>query len=172
MTFDPTVGQRFAPPLKRLAIGSVRKTAQAGLRGQVRAFARSAPQPHLVPRVCGQPRRILGVGIATGEGEDARGQPFLPRVIHLARRPLILHAVCQRRYELQAPVGGLPQDRSAIGTPLPLVKRRHHPLAGKVGKHQTRCGAMLGQAKASFVAPNSVSTTCLYHRRLFVSLRT
>jgi hypothetical protein len=54
---------------------------------------------------------------------------------------------------------------------LPLVKLRDHGLGKYFRKQQTLCCGIVSQAKASFGYSNIVSTTCLYHRRLFVSLR-
>ena len=77
MAFDHTIGQRFAHPVKLFAVGRILETADRRLRGQVLAFNRIAPDQHLVHGVFGQPRRIVGVGITTGNTEDALPQQLL-----------------------------------------------------------------------------------------------
>ena len=77
MALDHTIGQRFAHPVKLFAVGSILETADRRLRRQVLAFNGIAPDQHLVHGVFGQPRRIIGVGITTGNTEDALPQQLL-----------------------------------------------------------------------------------------------
>jgi hypothetical protein len=92
-------------------------------------------------------------------------------VLDFRRLPFIHQTSRQAFGQSQAPVGSLEQDRAPIGTTLPLVKLRDHGLGKYFRKQQTLCCGIVSQAKASFGLSNIVSTTCLYHRRLFVSSR-
>ena len=163
MALHHTIGQRFAHPVKLFAVGSILETADRRLRGQVLAFNGIAPDQHLVHGVFGQPRRIIGVGITTGNTEDALPQQLLGFMVNFACLTLVFQAACQRLSQLNPPVGSLQEDRAAIGTPLPLVKLHNYRLRKNIGKQKTRCGAILGQPKASSFGSNPhehrVSTT-------------
>jgi hypothetical protein len=91
-------------------------------------------------------------------------------VLDFGRLPIIDQASRQAFGQSQTLVGSLEQDRAAIGTALSLVKLRRHGLGKYSRKKQTLCCGIVGQAKASFGLSNIVSSTCLYHRRLFLSL--
>ena len=171
MTFDHALGQCLAQAVKLLAVRGILKPREGGLRSQIRALDRIAPHQQLVHRVLGQAGRIISIGIATSDAVDALPQQLLRLMLDFRRLPFIDQASRQAFGQSQTPVGRLEQDRAPIGTALPLVKLRDHWPRKYFRKQQTLCCGIVSQAEASFGHSNIVSTTCLYHRRLFVSLR-
>jgi hypothetical protein len=171
MALHDPIGQRLRQPVKLLTVGGILKARERGLRSQVRALDRVAPQQQHVHRVGSQPRGVVGIGIPTGEAVNALGQQLFHFMFDLARLPRIDQTGGQGFGQSQTAVGGLEQDRATVRAALALVKLRHHRLRENIGEQQTFCCGIVSQAKASFGHSNNVSTTCLYHRRLSVSLR-
>jgi hypothetical protein len=82
-------------------------------------------------------------------------------MIDLAGLPLILKTGGQTSDQSVPPIGSLQQDGAAIGTTLPLVKPSHDGLGKNLWEQETLCRAIVDHAEASFVASNTVVTTCL-----------
>jgi hypothetical protein len=82
-------------------------------------------------------------------------------MIDLAGLPLILKTGGQASDQSVLPLGRLQQEGSAIGTALPMVKPSNHRLGKNLWEQQTLCRAIVDHAEASFVASNTVLTTCL-----------
>jgi len=73
-----------------------------------------APEQAFVNRVVGEPIRVVAIGMAAGEGEDALRQQILERVSHLPWLPIIDEAPCEAIDQVIARVRGFEQDRAAI----------------------------------------------------------
>jgi len=58
-------------------------------------------------------------------------------------------------------IGGLEQQRAAVGTALSLIKLRHYRLAKNSWEQQTLCCAIVRHEEASGSASNCDSTPCL-----------
>src|SRR5258707_9310430 len=68
--------------------------------------------------------------------------------------PFISQTRRKCRCQAYPPLGGLEQNRSAIGTALPLIKLCDHRSIKNIWKKETLCRGMFGQAKASFLVSN------------------
>ena len=110
--------------------------------------------------------------MTTSNAINALGQQLFNFAFDLAGLLWVHQAFGQRLSQPQTPVGGFEQDSATVGAALSgWSKLPDHRLGKYFGKQQTLCCAIVSQAKASFGFSSIVSTTCLYHRRLFVSLR-
>ena len=97
---------------------------------------------------------IVGIFISQRDGHDSLRNQLLQLMLHLTRLPVVSQTTRQRRSQPQAPLGSLQQNRSAIGTALPLVKLRDHWSIKNIWKKKTVCCGMFGQAKASLLVSN------------------
>jgi hypothetical protein len=136
------------------------------------SVANCKARPKTVHWIGSQPRGIVGILVPAGDRHHPLRQRFAQLVPHLARLPQVFQTIRQRSGQSRSPIGGFEQNRSTVGTALHLVKLGYDRLGEYIGKQQTLCCGIVTQAKASFGASNIVFTTCLYHRRLSVSLRT
>src|SRR5947208_7033110 len=78
-------------------------------------------------------------------------------MLYLTGLPVVSQTGGQCRSQPQPPLGGFEQNRSAIGTALPLIKRRDHRSIKDIWKKETLCYGMFAQAKASFLVSNPPS---------------
>jgi hypothetical protein len=119
-----------------------------------------------VDRILAQSCRIVTVRVATGDRVQALAQKISDGVFNLPRLPGIHDAARQPLGQAQPIITGLQQNRTAIGTAVPLVELRYHGAAKKVGKqHSLRC-VIVGHAKASRVIKGLVVQP-FYHDRGF-----
>jgi len=92
----------------------VHQTHDFGMAEQRVAGDGVAPEQEFVNRVVGEPIRVVGIGMAAGEGEDALRQQILERVSHLSWLPIIDEAPREAIDQAIARVRGFEQDRAAI----------------------------------------------------------
>ena len=130
---------------------------QRRLRGQRRPVHRIAIEQQLVRRVVHQPRRVVAVGIATGD----RKYPLTNQIVHavrnLARLPLVAKAGGNALRQAQALIACFEQDRAAIGTALRLIEARNQRLIEQLGKQYRLFCAIVFHAKASSLVDSFVS---------------
>ena len=96
-------------------------------------------------RVLGETVAIIAVGMAAGDAKDALADQVRERVPGLVRRPLVEQTPGERLDQAVDALGGLQQDRPAVGTGLLLVEpgeqrlvkqiREQNSLWYSVGRH-------------------------------------
>ena len=108
-------------------------------------------------RIIGQPRDIVGVGVATRDPEDPLRQEFPEGVHHLARVTSVVETGRQAIDQTEPAVRRLEDDGPAIRTGMLLVELGHQGLPEKIREQNRLC------AKVRHARPPSVEESCLEH---------
>ena len=149
MLRDHGVGQCLAQPEQRAWRDRVLEPRQRRLRRQARAVDRVAVEQQLVDRILGQRVRVVGVGIAARQPEDALREQVVHRVPHAARRRAPSpDDGGQPLDQLRPPLGRFQQDRAAVRTRVGLIERRDEGLARTRSGKRTVC-AIVGSFNAT-----------------------
>jgi hypothetical protein len=91
-------------------------------------------------------------------------------MIDLASLPLVSQTSRQTTDQSVAAVGGLQQDRAAIGTALLLIELQYRGLGENLGEQQTLCRAIVKHGKP-LLLPQTLSQQHVCSRRGFSCLQ-
>ena len=151
------IRQGFSHPEKFSSTDRVLETRDSRLRSQSFPIDGVPSHQHLVDGILRQTRRIVPIGVATGDREDALREQFLDLMADPAGVAPVPQAPRQTLRQSQSQIDGFEQHRSSVGAAVVLVKPRDQGLPEKLGKQQTLCRAIVGQTGASFVRERSLS---------------
>jgi len=170
---DHGIGQRLPNSIQHLRSRCVLKARQRRLRGQPCAFQRIAVNQHLVHRIIGEPRRIVTVDIAAGDGKYPLANQIVQRVFDLPRLALIGKTRGDALGQPQPLVARLEQHAAAVATAVRLIELRHHRLVEKLRKHDTLSCGTFSHAKASLLVHYALSQERMYQsvRPLYIQVR-
>jgi hypothetical protein len=163
---DDQIRQRFAEPIEISRADRILETGQRGLGSQSIPVDRVAPQQCLVDRVFGETSSVVAVGVTASQSVDPLGDELAQLVLDLSRLALIRQAAAERVDQPETTIGGLEQQRTAIGTAVLLVELGNNGLVEKIREQQTLCRGMIAHAKASGVVESLVATA-FYHMEAF-----
>jgi hypothetical protein len=133
------VGQRVAHGQQHARGRRVLEARDRRLRGQAAAVDRIAPQHQFVDRIIGQPVRVIAVGMATRDREDALREQITDAMRHAGRCARIGHGRAQRRQQPELAIGRLQQNRAAVRTRVRLIKGGDQGTISQVGKENSLC---------------------------------
>jgi hypothetical protein len=139
--------QLAADAIQRAWADAILKPRDRRLRGEGLALHRMAVEQQLLDRIVGEPVRIVPIGIAGGDAEDALREHIPQRMRDARRITSVREAGRQSRREIQASVRRLQQDRAAIRTGVRLIDGRDEGLGKEVRKQNTLWYRVVGQIK-------------------------
>ena len=122
MPRDDPRGQLLGHAVERAAVERVLEPRQRRLRRQALTRNRVSVEQQLVHRVVGEAVAVVAVGMAAGDAEDALADQVHQRVPNLVRRPLVEQAPGERLDQTVDALGGLQQNRPAVGAGLLLLE--------------------------------------------------
>jgi hypothetical protein len=142
---------RGAQPQQISGTDRVLKARERGLRGQAVAGDRIAIEQQLVDRIVREARRVVGIGVAAGQAEDALPHQVLHRVHDLARLARIGQTGGHPSRQAQPLIDGLQQDRAPIRTAVCLVEPGDHRPLAEEWEQDRLCGRIRTHRHASEV---------------------
>ena len=113
--------------------------------------------------VVGETVAIIAVGMAAGDAKDALADQVRERVPGLVRRPLVEQTPGERLDQAVDALGGLQQDRPAVGTGLLLVEPGEQRLVKQIREQNSLWYSVGRHARASVVAQVVVNTALVPH---------
>ena len=131
----------------------------------------SRPSNSLWIRNVGESVRIIAVGMATRDREDALRDQIPDPVRHPLRRAGVGDRRRERGQQADPAVGGVEQDRAAVRTRVGLIKGGHQGTIGQVRKQNSLCYCRLVQRRR-LPGKKARVVTALYHVEAFVFLPT
>ena len=145
MALDDPRRQLVRHAVERAAVERVLEPRQGRLRCQALTRNRVSVEQQLVHRVVGEVVAVVAVGMSAGDAEDALADQVRERVTGLVRRALVEQAPGERLDQTVDALGGLQQNRPAVGAGLLLVElgeqrlveqiREQNSLWYSVGRH-------------------------------------
>ena len=163
MPLDDPRGQLVGHAVERAAVDCVLEPRQRRLRRQALARNRVSVEQQLVDRVLGETVAIIAVGMAAGDAKDALADQVRERVTGLVRRPLVEQTPGERLDQAVDALGGLQQDRPAVGTGLLLVEPGEQRLVKQIREQNSLWYSVGRHARASVVAQVVVNTALVPH---------
>ena len=141
MPLDDPRGQLVRHAVERAAVDRVLEPRQRRLRGQALARNRVPVEQQLVDGVVGEAVAVVAVGMAAGDAEDALAYQVRERVPGLVRRPLVEQTPGERLDQTVDALGGLQQNRPAVGTGCSWLNWANSGLSNRSG-NRTVCGTV------------------------------
>ena len=166
MPLDDPRGQLVGHAVERAAVDCVLEPRQRRLRRQALARNRVSVEQQLVDGVVGETVAIIAVGMAAGDAKDALADQVRERVTGLVRRPLVEQTPGERLDQAVDALGGLQQDRPAVGTGLLLVEPGEQRLVKQIREQNSLWYSVGRHARASVVAQVVVNTALVPHGAL------
>ena len=163
MPRDDPRGQLVRHAVERAAVDCVLEPRQRRLRRQALARNRVSVEQQLVDGVVGETVAIIAVGMAAGDAKDALADQVRERVPGLVRRPLVEQTPGERLDQAVDALGGLQQDRPAVGTGLLLVELGEQRLVKQIREQNSLWYRVGRHARASVVAQVVVKTALVPH---------
>ena len=108
--------------------------------------------------VVGEAVAVVAVGMAAGDAEDALAYQVRERVPGLVRRPLVEQTPGERLDQTVDALGGLQQNRPAVGTGLLLVELGEQRLVKQIREQNSLWYSVGRHTRASVVAQVVVNT--------------
>ena len=163
MPRDDPRGQLVGHAVERAAVDCVLEPRQRRLRRQALARNRVSVEQQLVDGVVGETVAIIAVGMAAGDAKDALADQVRERVTGLVRRPLVEQTPGERLDQAVDALGGLQQDRPAVGTGLLLVEPGEQRLVKQIREQNSLWYSVGRHARTSVVAQVVVKTALVPH---------
>ena len=114
-------------------------------------------------RVVGEAVAVVAVGMAAGDTENALADQVRQRVTSLVRRSLVEQAPGERLDQAVDALGGLQQNRPAVGAGLLLVELGVQRLVEQIREQNSLWYSVGRHARASVVAQVVVNTALVPH---------
>ena len=163
MPCDDPRGQLVRHAVQRAVVDRVLEPRQRRLRRQPLARNRVSVEQQLVYRVVGEAVAVVAVGMAAGDAEDALANQIRERVSGLVRRPFVEQTPGERLDQTADALGGLQQNRPAVGAGLLLVEPGVQRLVEPIREQNSLWYSFGCHAGASVVAEVVVNTALVPH---------
>ena len=148
------------------AVCSKRETV--GCNARAATLNRVAPQQQFVDRILGEAVRVIAVGMATRDREDALREQIGDAVRDARRRPRIGDRRAERRQQPELAVGRFEHDRAAVRTRMGLIERRDQGPIGHVRKQNRLCYRQLVRRRSPPWGETPSSPQRITHSEAFV----